>query len=462
MKKTFAIFALCLLVLAGGVIAVVTHLHDDRDDIVVTAHDRTGDRSAAEGFTAQQSVRRGGHLLWDLNIDLGDPKATQTEFTYVKKDMGLPDQSMSDAISIMPPTSWASVADLDHLPAHFEAMARDVVWRTPQGESRTETVLLSDYWDCYPLSVNLVTDDTSVTEEDYARDAAFTDFFRFPVLSGDTLEITVDPSPNAMWQFSAQPDSTGMAFYVNSVLAGETIFFSFRPGAWPFPSFENVPGGYGLYRLDLTDGREDLESLACAYPLPEGTFILDLALSPNGTRLMMTTGNALGYACTVLDPETLEEVQTFDLPMDPPVITTTYTLDKEGNRSSYPYYAFDVYGSVMGEDTFLLLAKDHIHLYLWKDGAYVHQFSASAKDYDLQTIRPGYESLWNGETLAVACTYDQPGLSLWVLDDQGNLLYRGDYETSLEEDVEAAPEDMEYWENTLYLVEGAELTLGWD
>lgn len=462
MKKTFAIFALCLLVLAGGVIAAVTHLHDDRDDIVVTAHDRTGDRSAAEGFTAQQSLQRGGHLLWDLTMDLDSPEDSTAEFTFAKEDMGFPEQRMPDAISIMPPTNWASVADLDHLPAHFESMARDVVWRTPQGETRTETVRLADYWDCYPLSVNLVTDDASVTEEDYARDAAFTDFFRFPVLPGDTLEITVDPSPNAMWQFSAQPDSTGMAFYVNSVLADETIFFSFRPGAWPFPSFENVPGGYGLYRLDLTDGREDLDSLSCAYPLPEGTFLLDLALTPDGSRLVMTTGNALGYGCTVLDPETLEEIQTFALPIDPPVITTTYTLDKEGSRSSYPYYAFEVYGSVMGEDTFLLLAKDHILLYLWKDGAYVHQFSASAEDYDLQTIRPGYECLWNGEKLAIACTDGQPGLSLWVLDDQGTLLYRGDYETSLEEDAKISSDEMEYWEHTLYLLERAEPTLSWE
>ena len=459
MKKTFAIFALCLLVLLGGVIAVVTALHDDRDDIVVTAHDRTGDRSAAQGFTAQQSVRRGGHLLWDLTMDLGSPEESQTEFTYVKEDMGFPDQTMPDAISIMPPTIWASVADLDHLPAHFEAMARDVVWRTPEGESRTETVLLSDYWDCYPLSVGIVTDDASVTQEDYARDAAFTDFFRFPVLPGDTLEITVDPRPDAMWQFSTQPDSTGMAFHVNSVMADETIFFSFRPGAWPFPSFENVPGGYGLYRLDLTDGREDLNSLACIYPLPDGTFILDLALTPDGSRLVMTTGNALGYACTVLDPETLEELQTFDLPMTPPTISTTYTLDKEGNRSSYPYYYFEVFGSLVSQDTFLLLGYDDIHLYLWKDGAYTHQFSVSTEDFHLQAIRPGCESLWTGEKLALASADGWvSGLTLWIYDQAGELRFNGHYETSLTEHP-----DTEGYENRsdVVLMDGKEIMLDW-
>ena len=459
MKKTFAIFALCLLVLAGGVIAAVTHLHDDRDDIVVTAHDRTGDRSAAEGFTAQQSLQRGGHLLWDLTMDLGSPEDSTAEFTFAKEDMGFPEQRMPDAISIMPPTNWASVADLDHLPAHFESMARDVVWRTPQGETRTETVLLSDYWDCYPLSVNLVTDDTNLTEEDQARDAAFTDFFRFPILPGDTLEITVDPSPNAMWQFTTQPDSTGMSFYVPSAMTQETVFFSFQPGAWPFPSFENVPGGYGLYRVDSLG---DPDTLSCVCPLPDGTFVLDLALTPDGSRLVMTTGSAEGYTCTVLDPDTLEEIQTFDLPMDPPVITTTYTLDKEGNRSSYPYYAFQVFGSVVNEDTFLLLGHDDIHLYLWKDGAYVHQFSASTEDFHLQTIRPGYESLWNGEKLAIAHNDGTPGLELWVLDAQGSLLYRGSYDTSLELDVEdPAPAEIEFWQNSLYLMEGEELSLTW-
>ncbi|MBQ2925198.1 MAG: hypothetical protein IJE03_00005, partial [Ruminiclostridium sp.] len=63
MKKTFAIFALCLLVLLGGVILAVTALHNDRDDVVVTANTLAGDPAAAQGFTARQSVHRGGHLL---------------------------------------------------------------------------------------------------------------------------------------------------------------------------------------------------------------------------------------------------------------------------------------------------------------------------------------------------------------------------------------------------------------
>ena len=188
MKKTFAIFALCLLVLLGGVILAVTALHNDRDDVVVTANTLAGDPAAAKGFTARQSVHRGGHLLWDLTIDLGDPDATRTEFTYVKEDLGIPTPRMGEAILIQTPTSWSSYSDLDNLEPAYQAMARDVAWRTPEGEARTETLLLSDYWDCYPLSVHLPTDDTDLTEEDHARDASFTDFFRFPVMPGDTLE----------------------------------------------------------------------------------------------------------------------------------------------------------------------------------------------------------------------------------------------------------------------------------
>ncbi len=266
----------------------------------------------------------------------------------------------------------------------------------------------------------------------------------------------MDLTPGAEWEFTAQSDSTGMDFYVKSIKTEDAIFFSFQPGAWPFPSFENVPGGYGLYRVD---SQGDPNTLACVYPLPQGTFVLDVALTPDGSRLLLTTGNAEGYTCTVLDPDTMEELQTFPIPMDPPVITTTYTLDKEGNRSSYPYYAFDISGSVVNQDTFLLLGHDTIHLYLWKDGTYVHQFSNSTEDFYLQDLCPGYESLWNGEKLAIAHTYGEPGLSLWILDDQGNLLYRGTYTTSLEEDVQEDPEDLEYWKHTLYLAERAELTL---
>lgn len=462
MKKTFAIFALCLLVLAGGVIAAVTTLHDDRDQVVVTANDLAGDRAAAEGFTAQQSLRRGEHLQWDLNIDLGQPENTQTEFTYRKEDMGYPYQDIPEPIWITSVSGYSSTASLDYLSEEYQAMAQDVFSRTPEGEARTETILLSDYWDCYPLSVSFGFDrDNTAPEEDQAIQDAFNEFFRFPVIPGNTIELTIDLTPGAEWQVTTQPANTAMDFHMVSAMTETALFFSFQPASWPFPSFENVPGGYGLYRLDLTEGRPDPDSLTCVHPLPEGTFALDLALTPDGSHLLLTTGNRDGYTCTVLDPQTMEETQTFPIPMDDPVITTASTLDKEGNRSSYPYYYFEVFGSVIGEDFFLLLGYDDIHLFLLEDGAYVHQFTASTQEYYIQTIRPGCLGVWNGETLALASHSNEPGLALWVLDSQGALLYHGLYATSLEADAAVDESDLDSWQDQLFLVEGRELTLRW-
>ena len=472
MKKTFAIFALCLLVLLGGVIAVVTHLHSDRNNIVVTAHDRTGDRSAAEGFTAQQSVRRGGHLLWDLTIDLGTPEDSTARFTYVREDMGgLVEAAPEDLIFYLTTDSYGSASAIETEAAEMDdpwtRMIQDVYNRTPEGEIRTENLLLSDYFTYYPLIVHFIlpenADGIKGTQNSNLLHQALQDFFRFPVVPDDTLPVTMDRTAEDGCTMEHRPGTASPSMQSVCAITQEGCFFSFYPTTRPFPSFGEVPGGYGLYWIAMADGQPDPDSLSCIYPLPEGTYALDLTLTPDSSRLVMTTGSAEGYGCIVLDTQTMKEIQTFPVPMDPPVCSTAFLTTQDGTRIPYLCCSFEVMPSLAGEDFFCLMTKEEIHLFLLKDGQYAHQFSVPSQEENLQTYRPGGTGLWTGETLALAKgTDDKPGLELWVYDHQGTLLYHGKYVTSLEQDARTDPEDMEYWKNSLYLVEGAELTLGWE
>ena len=471
MKKTFAIFALCLLVLLGGVIAAVTNLHNDRDDIVVTAYDRAGDRSAAQGFTAQQSVRRGSHLLWDLTMDLGTPEDSTAEFTFSKEDMGLTEADPDSLMIYMTTAAYGSGANSELVPAGDDdpwgRMIQDVYNRTPEGESRTEQVLLSDYFDYYPLTIHMSMpqgiDLSTIDWDSNDLYQAFHDFFRFPVVPGDTIPVTMDRTEEYGYTMEHRPGAVSPDMDCVCAVTQEGFFFSFTPDTRPFPSFDEVPGGYGLYWVGVTDVKPDGDSLACVYPLPEGTYVLDLALTPDQSRLVMTTGSADGYACVVLDTQTMEEIQTFPVPMEPPVCSTAFLTTLDGTRETYRCCSFEVMPSLAGENFFCLMAKEEIHLFLLEDGQYVHQFSVPSQEPNLQTYRPGGTGLWTGEKLALAKgTDDNPGLELWVYDDQGTLLYHGKYVTSLEEDAKTSSDEMEYWEYTLYLVKGAELTLGYE
>ena len=471
MKKTFVLFALCLLVLLGGLIAAVTILHNDRDDIVVTAYDQAGDRSAAQGFTAQQSVRRGSHLRWDLTMDLGTPEESTTEFSYVREAMGgFVEAGPEDLILYLTTDAYGSSAASEGEIAQTEdpwtQMIQDVYQRTPEGELSTENVLLSDYFTYYPLTAHMTlpqrVDFTQLSWDPDAVTQAFQDFFRFPVVPGDTLPVTIDRTAGDSYTMEHRPGAASPSMETICAMTQEGFFFSFSPTTRPFPSFAEVPGGYGLYWIAAPNGEPHPDSLSCVYPLPEGTYALDLTLTPDGSWLVMTTGTAQGYACTVLDTETMEEVQTFPVPMDPPVCSPAFLTTQDGTLVSYLCYSFEVMPSLAGEDFFCLLAKDSIHLFLLEDGQYIHQFSVPSQEANLQTYRPGGTGLWNGEKLALAKgTDDKPGLELWVYDEKGSLLYHGKYVTSLEEDAKTDQDTVEYWEYSLYLLERAELTLGW-
>lgn len=148
MKRWFAIFLLCLLVIAVGAAASLLWLREDRSQVAVTAEPLEGDISAAEGFTAWQSAHMGRHLRWDLTIPLARPADTVAEYTYLEEELAL---SLRETAPLYFETGYLREEN-----SPLERVYKDVAARAPQlgpGETYTETVLLEGYLDAYPLYV---------------------------------------------------------------------------------------------------------------------------------------------------------------------------------------------------------------------------------------------------------------------------------------------------------------------
>lgn len=310
MKQAIAAFLLCLSLVLGGVALAAHTLQEDAGQVAVTAISRQGDPAAAQGLVATQSCQYAQTLLWDLTIPLDRPAQSTTAFS-AQRDV--PAAANDDAgVYLRFPHQDATLSAepgyfLDNLPTSpalgplYEQVAR----RTPPGQTRTEILNPSQFLDAYPLQVTL---DLAGQSPDYSQaetfesqfdpsaQEAFQAFFRFPFAPDTRWKVTVTKDQDGLLtQLAIAP--TGEEFLTGTVstVGAHTAYFTLTPSTQTgstLPDFQQVPGGYGLYRLRFLTGEGgrvqiDPDSLEMVYPLdPRAVSVLSLIpLSPGGHPL---------------------------------------------------------------------------------------------------------------------------------------------------------------------------------
>lgn len=494
MKKTFTIFALCLVLILGGVTVAAFTLHDDRDQVTVTADIQAGDPAAAEGLVATQSAHYAGQLLWDMSIPLDKPEDTSTEYSVVEK---LPNSLDNlDQFSIQAGTPYifhhhlgpegASLNDYfkdDGILGDLYLAYVDFLGRVPNGETRTETIRMADYIDAYPFSLAVVRTDlvapSTILSESYDYlDSTFQAFFSFPVPPKNQVDITITKDEEGNLQDFTEENQVYSNIDLLSAYDGSTLFFSFGPGTDGQLSFENTPDGFGIYRMAAPYNTEDADKIVIdfqpdtlenAYPLPEGSVVLDLNLTPDNSTLLVTYGLEGITTLLVLDAETMTETQSLPVPTEFPMSATVYTKDAAGNPGSYLVYDWELRGfgdgsSLVGEDFILLFGDENFYFYTLEEEGYVFRFSSPIEHHMEWAVSVPTAAAWNGEKLAIGTVNahgdakDPTGLELSVYDKTGQLRYSAEYETSLNE---LASEIAEYEDDKLNLIPSDVYTHAW-
>ena len=454
MKKTFAIFALCLLVLLGGVIAAVTHLHDDRDDMTVHFAALQGDPAAAEGFTATQSLHYENYLRWDLTIPLDQPENTEIAFSR-QKDLyyGGEGTFVNCAVYINIPDGDSyqlneKIYDLEELfltdpnlavYRDFLPMVKEVLAETPNNQRHSKTFLLKDWLEVYPLAVEAYAPYMAGPASMSELGDAWEDFFSFPIPEEEAWTITMEKgSDGAILAFQLFCETPAYSPNALWAYAGDRLFFTLDGNS--SGACANAPGGFGLYAPEVVweDGApwQQLDQLSNVYPLPQGTEVLDLKASSDESRLLLTIQQGDGAIFQVIDPETMELLHTFPIPQEVP------------ERVFW------------GENFLLFLGPETLHLYEPDGETYTHVFSAPMEDHIRNAEDYLLRAVWNGERLAVATAGDYqrqlPGLTLSVFAD-GALAFQGFYEPDPNENIRQGG-SYRYVE----LLPGAELELTWN
>ena len=484
MKRACFVFLLCLALVLGTAAAIALPVCQSREEVAVTAETRAGDPAQAAGLTARQGMEYQRRLLWDVTIPADRPEESRTTYTYVSDPADLPQREPTYwGIELYSPRSSSvgfsggseglkEILEFDRSFLGVDAILEDVASRAPETGRYAEVIDPADYRDTYPLSME--TDLPNVdswrysphgwagSEEVEAYDRiiqTLEGFFSFPIPPEDNAwEVVIEKNEAGDFVgLELHPQTGGFVMNTVSAVGTETCFFAFAQNYGEASlDFSQVPGGSGVYAIDYPLGEGfsllDMDSLRNFCPLPEGTDLIDLALSEDETTLVVVTYRGGTYTCTVLDAASAAVCQSFSIPASPPEPVYTIYYDEEGEpMEEETSYSWGISGLLWEKDCLLIYGNDTMSLYLQKGQGFTHAMTAEPPEalrYNAQNMAMA----WNGEKLALAVPSYESAYDLsFTLSvfREGELVYEGVYENSLNAITDVREE--ETYDNNTYM-----------
>ena len=440
----------CLLVLFAAVCALVvtaaSAVGRTADDVSYTRQVLYGDERAAVGLTASVRYTYRNRMYWFTDHRPGLTETPDTKFTYANFGMTFPREPHYTGL-LMNVTGMLSDSEYtDYLrknaasqPQGLMAAMAQLYENTPAGEVGKTYVRYADWCEYYPLDGYLDTslvgygspffncyEDSSGTTLMAQLSRTLNGYFRIPVLPDDLVLLLADRRASAMTMdaIDVSEPRIGEDWYDMgsvSVLADDTLYFTFSAytarGALVDTSL--IPGGYGLYAMDVKNGKLDSATLRTCMALDPAYEPVKLYADADGRLLLDTVCDRTRYV-TVIDLASMTVLQQL------PLFAATE----------------DVYSWVEYHDGFILCVAENTELWVYArgdDGCYdLHIHVPIPEDVFLNNI-DHYRSqvTFNGERIAFAAPLLSeeyglvlPGYRLAVYDNTG-LLYSGTYLSSL-------------------------------
>lgn len=444
MRKT-AIFLAALLVLSvGGACVAAAGVYQAHDQVVLTETVTYGDRTAADGLTVVSRTEYDGHLFWDTVCTLDDGLAAKSDYAFSAARVSKKWKWRFTGVNLNTASGWYSSSwEFPETPTGLERAYKELSDAVGPGEERTKEIVLSDYVDRYPVSVELDFPDLRgysfwpFTEGDpepgteYDAAARLEEYFRIPVLEGERREISIEKYSDGTVGgagISSVGDCFGMWTY--SALTDDACYFTFdtHSSEGRVVDTSEIPGGYGIYRLPYEEDRHDesgqkvcsvdVDGLEMVCPLDPEVELNGLTVNEKKDRLILRAVEDGEDVLTVID------LETFAVRQKLPLGESLYRLYDEG----------DFLVAWTGENLTVFSCTD--------GGDYALEFTCAAapEGESLYDRYPAWD--FDGEKLVLAdvlerevksmgWTQESCGFFVQVYDKTG-LLYRGEYRSSLD------------------------------
>lgn len=428
--KRMLIFLLVLLLAAAGLLtAGAGYLTSTEDDITLTHNLIAGDPAAAEGVTLTLPAGdQRSQTCWETTVDLGTVElAPKTEFTFYPKGKTWENDPQPRVDIYTGSTSFgmSSTGGIDFSEYTGEGEedpgrlydatmmvlpAADVAERTENGETRTETLRLADYYDYYPMTVELYLPDQEGRSHVYATWAecqALTDYFGLRVPEDLMVEVSVTKDELGQVNNVETNDTEDQRFWFDcqALVVEDGICVSISVESENIDVPEDLVAcrdGFGLYFIPFSEELKtdyeqgdpvfNLENIRMFCPLAQGSSPLLLNREAEGQVLLYAREDG-ALKLSVFDVDTWQCVQW---------------------ESIFPLGAEDYYSLLGSGEGFMVMYRSDdgfFQVVEEQDGVYTPALSGTWDRGE------GYVDEWWHDT---ACAYDGERLVLSGITGNGN------------------------------------------
>ena len=317
MNAKLCALTLLLLALTG---LTAAHAGVSRSGEAITFEETvlTGDPIAAEGLTAHLTQSSRGQVFFRTALPFGREPETAVSFSKSPHSPGNYDSSPV-RLSVALSSSWESFGgDLDPAelpPAHW-TLTEPLLEATPAGGTTTQTLELSNAWNAVPLNWRILLSQQDLHSLSVPSPllTALQEGFQYPVPEGQQVRLSVSRNDDGQWvQWELEDLSQRLQAEALSCTARDYTYF--LPQLWDGDQLlPSAPLGRGVYRLPNTARPLTAEDLACVYLLEEAQQPLALSADITGRFALLAVQEGNRTALLVLDAETQQPVQSFDLP----------------------------------------------------------------------------------------------------------------------------------------------------
>lgn len=441
MKKFIALTLALVLLAIGAITAITAEIGSHDNTVTHTEKVIWGDPSAVEGAVVKSVSHYQNHLVWNSVYTVGKGTETEYKFHFVKHySNGKPRLS-----GFLLHTDIAYGFNLNEPASKQTGIARvykELYDSLDYDEQGSKTIRLADYYDYYPISVNInlpsllwnataesFSDGRSVisTAQNQNDKKVYDDicnFFKIPVVDTEYVDISVSKHHGNNVGFGhgwSDKESDHYAIDTQSAYTDTVCFIavSNRTLNGEIMDFSNIPGGYGIYALPYEGAKLKSEELAMVYKLDEDAVVNHITVSTDNSKLLLTVVEGGASYFEVVDIATMTQLQKFK-------------INDGSHYIVYPNEGFIAYEF-----------ENHIAVIEEKNGIYelafvADKFFADHTDNEYFYFRSGAALDFDGEKLIVVDNiltdqtwYDSCGFFMAVYDKNG-LQYFGEYESSLD------------------------------
>lgn len=430
MKKSLIIVFILLIISITVIYGAHSQIDSVKDQVIIKENVLFGDKKNAEGITVTSRVHYDNHLFWDTMYTIRDELDIKTNFTFSQSRRN-EDYIHKSQISLYPNLNFSmsssGAIDLENEMQFPNKPIIDVASRTKDGETHEETVAFRDYYEYYPLTLD-VSYDFPVDPMYNCKETDYGKYFKIPVPPEHTVKISITKNEaGGINDISCNSLKNEVGIYTSGVLTDNGCYIAITVTK----SYNNnkslkLPQGIlGIHYLPFQELKPsairrniDIENASLVYPLDsEKCQILQLKKSKDDSKLLMFTRENDEVMLSVIDINTMELLQKINI-----------------HKSKQPGIC-----AIKQYDDFLVVTFDNNEFCLltFDKGVYKIELSDSFNSSGNTIQDINYNDMvfdFDGERMAAATYIDKYQFSsdyLLVFDKTG-LTYIGEYSNSLD------------------------------